>query len=55
MLRDAEVGKPLEIDALLTAVSEIGRWVGVPTPNTDALLGLVRVFAACRSTVEAGV
>ena len=44
MLRDAEAGRPLEIDALLTAVTEIGETVGVPTPNTDALLGLVRVF-----------
>ena len=33
-----------EIDALLTAVTEIGETVGVPTPNTDALLGMVRVF-----------
>jgi 2-dehydropantoate 2-reductase len=29
-------------------VSEIGRRVSVPTPNTDALLGLTRVFAAGR-------
>jgi 2-dehydropantoate 2-reductase len=48
MLQDVEVGKPLEIDALLTAVSEIGARVGVATPNTDALLGLTRVFAAGR-------
>jgi ketopantoate reductase len=33
------------IGARLTAVTEIGERVGVPTPNTDALLGLVRVFA----------
>jgi 2-dehydropantoate 2-reductase len=44
MLQDAQAGRPLEIDALLTAVTEIGGKVGVPTPNTDALLGLVRVF-----------
>jgi len=48
MLQDAEAGKPLEIDALLTAVSEIGGRVGVATPSTDALLGLTRVFAAGR-------
>jgi 2-dehydropantoate 2-reductase len=48
MLRDVEAGRPLEIDALLTAVSEIGERVGVPTPGTDALLGLTRVFAAGR-------
>jgi ketopantoate reductase len=38
MLQAVEAGKPLEID---------GR-VGVSTPNTDALLGLVHVFAAGR-------
>ncbi len=48
MLQDVEAGKPLEIDGLLTAVHEIGGRVGVATPNTDALLGLVRVFAAGR-------
>lgn len=48
MLQDAEAGKPLEIDALVTAVHEIGRLVGVPTPNVDALLGLVRLFARTR-------
>jgi 2-dehydropantoate 2-reductase len=48
MLQDVEAGRPLEIDGLLTAVSEIGRRVDVPTPSTDALLGLTRVFAAGR-------
>jgi len=48
MLQDVEAGRPLEIDALLTAVSEIGGRVGVATPSTDALLGLTRVFAAGR-------
>ena len=48
MLQDVEAGRPLEIDGLLTAVSEIGRRVSVPTPSTDALLGLTRVFAAGR-------
>jgi 2-dehydropantoate 2-reductase len=48
MLQDVEAGKPVEIDGLLTAVSEIGRRVNVPTPSTDALLGLTRVFASGR-------
>ena len=48
MLQDVEAGRPLEIDALLTAVREIGERVGVPTPSTDALLGLVRVFSEAR-------
>jgi 2-dehydropantoate 2-reductase len=44
MLQDAEAGKALEIDALVTAVHEIGSLVGVPTPAIDGLLGLVRLF-----------
>jgi 2-dehydropantoate 2-reductase len=53
MLQDVEAGKPLEIDGLLTAVSEIGARVGVATPSTDALLGLTRVFAAGRGLYRA--
>ncbi len=45
MLQDVEAGKPLEIDALLSVVREIGQKVAIPTPNLDALLGLTRVFA----------
>jgi 2-dehydropantoate 2-reductase len=48
MLQDAEAGRPLEIDQLLTAPQEIGRLVGVPTPNLDALLGLTRLYARGR-------
>jgi len=42
MLQDLERGRPLEIDALVTAVQELGRAVDVPTPHIDAVLGLVR-------------
>ncbi|WP_420474656.1 2-dehydropantoate 2-reductase [Noviherbaspirillum sp. ST9] len=49
MLQDAEAGKALEIDALVTSVHEIGKLVGVPTPNVDALLGLVRLFGQSRA------
>ena len=45
MLHDAQAGRPLEIDALLGAVHEIGRRLPMPTPNIDALLGLVRLMA----------
>ena len=43
MLQDARAGRPLELDALVGAVREIGGWVGVPTPTVDALLGLTRL------------
>lgn len=48
MLRDVEAGKPMEIDALLTVVQEIGEWVGVKTPRLDDLLGLTRVLGRAR-------
>jgi 2-dehydropantoate 2-reductase len=44
MLQDAEAGKALEIDALVTVVHEIGELVGVATPTIDSLLGLVRLY-----------
>ena len=48
MLQDAEAGKALEIDALVTVVHEIGELAGVETPFIDGLLGLVRVFGQTR-------
>jgi 2-dehydropantoate 2-reductase len=51
MLVDAENGRALEIDALIGAVHEIGQHLGLPTPNIDALLGLVRLMAKTRGLV----
>jgi 2-dehydropantoate 2-reductase len=48
MLQDFELGRPLELDALVAAVAEIGRLVGVPTPTLDAVLALVRLKVALR-------
>ncbi|HEY0823732.1 MAG TPA: 2-dehydropantoate 2-reductase [Ramlibacter sp.] len=45
LLQDVEAGKPVEIDALVTVVKEMGEMTGVPTPFTDALLGLSRLHA----------
>jgi 2-dehydropantoate 2-reductase len=45
MLQDVEAGRPVEIDALVTVVKEMGEMTGVPTPFTDALLGLARLHA----------
>jgi 2-dehydropantoate 2-reductase len=35
----------VEIDALVSVVRELGELTGVPTPLTDALLGLARLHA----------
>jgi 2-dehydropantoate 2-reductase len=42
MLQDLEMGRMMEIDALVTAVQEIGRLVEVETPYLDTVLGLVQ-------------
>ncbi|GAB5376867.1 MAG: 2-dehydropantoate 2-reductase [Acuticoccus sp.] len=42
MLQDLERGRPMEIDALVSAVTELGRLTGVPTPTIDTVLALVR-------------
>lgn len=42
MLQDFERGRPLELDALLGAVVEMARLVGVATPMCEAVLGLAR-------------
>jgi 2-dehydropantoate 2-reductase len=44
MLQDAEAGRPLELDALVGVVRELGQRLAVPTPSIDALFGLVRLF-----------
>ena len=48
MLQDVEAGKAVELDALVTAVKELGTLTGVLTPCTDALLGLARLQARVR-------
>lgn len=45
MLQDLERGRPMEIDALVTAVADMGRLVEVPTPAIDHVLALVRLRA----------
>ena len=49
MLQDLEMGRPMEIDALVTAVTEIADHAGVETPVLKMILSLVR-----RRAYEAG-
>lgn len=44
MLQDAEAGRDIELDSIVTAVHEMGRRLNVPTPHINALLGLARLF-----------
>ena len=45
MLQDVQAVRPVELDALVSAVRELGTLAGVATPFTDALLGLSRLHA----------
>jgi 2-dehydropantoate 2-reductase len=48
MLQDVEAGRALELDALVGVVRELGALTATPTPQTDALFGLARLFARTR-------
>ena len=48
MLQDVEAGKAVELDALVSAVKELGLLTHAATPYTDALLGLSRLQARVR-------
>ncbi len=49
MLQDLELGRPLEIEAILGAVVELAGWVDAPVPISTAMLELVRCRAAMRA------
>jgi 2-dehydropantoate 2-reductase len=48
MLQDVENSRAVELDALVSSVREIGQLCQLPTPYTDALLGIARVHAKQR-------
>jgi 2-dehydropantoate 2-reductase len=54
MLQDVEALRPIELDALVGAVREIGERVGIATPMIDALFGLTRLFGRTRGLYPAG-
>lgn len=41
MLQDLDAGRPMEIDALVRSVQELGRITDTPTPTIDTVLALV--------------
>lgn len=48
MLQDLELGRPLELDALVGAVVELGEVTGVQTPSLRALYGMVKLLLESR-------
>jgi 2-dehydropantoate 2-reductase len=45
MLQDVEQGRPLELQALVGAVAELGRITQTPTPAIDAVWALASLLA----------
>jgi 2-dehydropantoate 2-reductase len=45
MLQDLDAGRPLEIDALVGSVQELGLITSTPTPTIDTVLALIRLRA----------
>ncbi|MCR8725161.1 2-dehydropantoate 2-reductase [Frigidibacter sp. ROC022] len=45
MLQDLDLGRPMEIDALVASVQELGRLTGTETPTIDTVLALIRLRA----------
>ena len=45
MLQDVEAGRPLELDALVASVLELGRITDTPTPNLTALYACASLLA----------
>jgi 2-dehydropantoate 2-reductase len=44
MLQDVEAGRPLEVEALVGTVVELGRVTNTPTPSIDAVYALVKLI-----------
>jgi 2-dehydropantoate 2-reductase len=49
MLQDLELGRPLEVDAIVTAVVELARVTNTQTPNLNALDGMIRLLVKSRA------
>jgi 2-dehydropantoate 2-reductase len=52
MLQDLEAGRPMEIDAVVGAVMELGDRLGVPMPVTRAIYGCVKLLDERRQAAK---
>ena len=50
MLQDLEAGRPMELEALVGSVVELGERVGVPMPHTRAVYSLTKLLGAASRT-----
>jgi 2-dehydropantoate 2-reductase len=49
MLQDLEAGRPMEVEAVVGAVLELGDRLGVPMPHTRAVYACTKLLAATRN------
>jgi 2-dehydropantoate 2-reductase len=49
MLQDLDQGRPMEIDALVASVQELGHITNTPTPTIDIVLSLIKLRAKSTS------
>ncbi|WP_430911298.1 2-dehydropantoate 2-reductase [Methylobacterium sp. sgz302541] len=52
MLQDVENGRPIELEALVGSVIELGRLTGTPTPHIDTVYALMRLLSKSLDTVD---
>ena len=52
MLQDVEAGRPIELEALVGSVIELGRLTGTPTPHIDTVYALMQLLAKSLETAK---
>jgi 2-dehydropantoate 2-reductase len=54
MLQDLEAHRPLELEAIVGAVVELGQRIGIPTPHTQTVYSATKLLASRRSSIPRG-
>lgn len=49
MLQDLEAQRPLELEAIVGAIVELGQRIGVPMPHTRTIYSATKLLAECRN------
>jgi 2-dehydropantoate 2-reductase len=49
MLQDLEAQRPLELEAIVGAIVELGQRIGVPVPHTRTIYSATKLLAECRN------
>jgi 2-dehydropantoate 2-reductase len=52
MLQDLEAGRPLELEAVVGAVVELGEHMNLPMPNTRAVYACAKLLSECRASAR---